>query len=325
MSFKYINPGYKRLLVKNVSYQNGAEDVTPTQMQSRTGVAFTNYLSYGGWAALQNIPNDVGREIWASCDFFWISANDAILYFGMLESYNSNSANIKIELYSGTSSKSILLTRVGNSQRIINSTNVEDLGIKSNGINHIWLHIFFGDATTGYVEFKINNKNFGKYTGQSTLQTGIKSFMVSDRQSNSALLFSSIIISDEEISPNERIVILPVNNTITDFETLPSGLYRADTASETLLQSVNINSLSEQYGSDTNVTGVALIGNPAYEVDDVIGSLTSLTKENNVVTDHDKITLSTDTDAVIASSFSVASSTTIADLSNIQFGWRAEE
>ena len=119
--------------------------------------------------------------------------------------------------------------------------------------------------------------------------------------------------------------MLPVSSTVTNMESLASGLYFADTASETILQSVDTSALIQEYGSDTNVTGIALIGNPAYQVDDVIGNITSLSKQNDVVTDIEKISLLTDTDAMILSCFTMPTDTTIANLANMQFGWRAEE
>ena len=217
----------------------------------------------------------------------------------------------------------------GTSSSIISSNYAEFhqiSGLKPNAINSILLHIKYGSLGEGFIEFQINNKKFDPIKTKAVNRCSDSNFYVClDSWTSAADYFSSVIISDEEISPNERVVALPISNTVSDMDSLPSGLYTANTAGETLLQSPNISALIADYGSDTKVTGIAMIGNPAYQVDDIIGNLTSLSKENNVITEHDTISLSTDTDAMIVSSFSMASNTTISDLSNIQFGWRAKE
>ena len=332
MSFKYINPGYLNLLrfqqnnTNNLSY-----NIIPSVTKSRTGVAFVQrYMS--SYALPFKMKSDFPNgEFWAKCDFYndYSNSSGVDIYFGHYYHY--------VKIYDRVSLSAYLYNREIYSISSSSQNTHKDTGIRLDALNTIWLHVKEGSANIGYIEFQINNNYVGKFFITSDYSYGdyYDWFIISANDTPTYnyqnynyceyFPFSSIIISDEYISPNERIISLPVGNTITDFDSLPSGLYTADTASETLLQSVNVNSLIQQYGSDTNVTGIALIGNPAYQVDDVVGNLTALTKQNNVVTDHDKLTLSTDTDAMIVSSFAIDTSTTIADLANMQFGWRAEE
>ena len=293
MSFKYINPGYAELLS-----DQSASDVTATSAQSRTGKAF-NCVSSGGtlyaYEIANNltaiIPNDSGTEFWAKVDMYIPLSTNCTIY---VRQNGGSGLSISFSYYK-------LTYFIGGTSIDIKSTNLNtflnETNLKLDAINTVWLHaVLSDDSSVGYLEFKINNRYFGKYFG-NTMPSGFTSsaaylykyFLT--RASVSGVYFSSLIISDEYISPYERVLPLTVSSTVADMDSLESGLYVADNASETLLQSVNTTSLVNEYGSDAKVTGVALIGNPAYEVDDVIGSLTSITKQNGVVTDHDNITL----------------------------------
>ena len=322
MSFKYINPGYAKLLdvVGNSSYLNQQAYDTNT---SRTGASYKTYIyTYPNYIKFRT-AHDTG-DLWIKCDAFLNSSNYP--YIRHLGEYRGTSSFYN-GLYCDNSSSTVTYNFCfsGSVTNLVSFASYDEnlesiVGLRRNAINTFLLHLHYGDSSSGYIELNINNKKNWKVAGSVTAIDTARIVIGSYN-----LPISSIIVSDEEINPNERVIALPVSNTITDFESLPSGIYTADTASEALLQSVNTTSLVNEYGSDAQVTGIALIGNPAYEVDDVIGSLTAITKQNGVVTDHDKITLLTDSDAMIVSSFALPTDTTVADLANYQFGWRAEE
>lgn len=327
MSFKYINPGYAEFISDKKIQQ-----AIPDSNQSRTGIAFYGFNSSTTGLSIYDaknsstkiLPKISGSQFWAKADFY--NSNNSTIYFK--QSYGSG---IKINTSTQYSSDNYLTIYLGSEMTTLAATSVNDMNsqfsIRPNAINTLWLHVLLSnDSSVGYVEFQINNKHFEKFFGNtlpsgSTNTQNYEYFIVTSRGGH----LSSVIISDVYISPYERVVPLAVSNTVTDMETLESGLYVADNASETLLQSVTTTSLANEYGSDAQVTGIALIGNPAYEVDDVIGSLTAITKYNGVLTERDKITLLTDSDAMIVSSFALPTDTTIADLADYQFGWRSEE
>lgn len=332
MSFKYINPGYSKLLnLKN--YPDYLIDVTPTAAQSRTGVAFKSYAYnsssfFNGLCTLKGLSTNLGGEFWIKCDFYFDASKPHSIEIG---AYNGP----RIRLYLPTdSSRSINLYYQGTYRITPFGTDLskqvffERSNLRENAVNSIWLNVKCGDADTGYINYAINGRKFSFTEDRVFAYSSSQPCIVQDSYGSTAndisTIFSNIIVSDEYISPYERIVPLTVSSTITDM-TLDSETYVADTASQTLLQSVSTTALEEEYGSDAKVTGVALIGNPAYEVDDIIGSLTSITKQNGTVTDHENITLLTDSDAMILSSFAMPTDTTVADLADIQFGWRTEE
>ena len=326
---KYINPGYSKLISAHCAYPtNQSADVIPSATQSRTGVAFYNSSSDHKYTNVVDcLPYSSGSEIWFKADIYLPSTLGKNFTFRL-----DNGSGLYIYTASGYYNDACYYIGDTGTYFVRNgdfNTLQESTGLRI-GLNTIWVHVLL-DSNNGYIEFKINNKYFGKFYG-NTIPKGYNSSATYYYAylllyaSSSEILFSDIIVSDdEEISPSERVVLLPVSSTVTNMESLASGLYFADTASETILQSVDTSALIQEYGSDTNVTGIALIGNPAYEVDDVISNITSLSKQNDVVTEHEKITLSTSTDAMISSCFSMPTDTTIANLANMQFGWRAEE
>lgn len=334
MSFKYINPGYSELFDYATS---DVGSISPASNQSRTGIAFFWYnpgtIDDSRAKLFFNLPTTDGEEFWAKADVFLPTfSSSAHFYFKQ-----NQGGGFRIEVGGSTFSIYYFLTSDRATAVVKNApiATISEYGLRLNALNTLWLHVFLGDSNSGYLEFKINNHYFGKYYGDtrpsgfvSSSQYLYKALILSNSNNTNYARqapFSSIIISDEYISPYERIVPLTVSNTVTDMIISETGVYVADTANQTLLQSVSTTALEEEYGSDVKVTGVALIGNPAYEVDDIIGSLTSITKQNGTVADHENITLLTDSDAMIMSSFAMPSDTTVADLANIQFGWRTEE
>ena len=76
--------------------------------------------------------------------------------------------------------------------------------------------------------------------------------------------FANVIFSDTKISLKEQAVALPTSETVTDMTADENGIYIANAANQTLLQSVDLSSLIENYGASSAVTGIALVGNPAY-------------------------------------------------------------
>ena len=103
-----------------------------------------------------------------------------------------------------------------------------------------------------------------------------------------------------------------------------SGIYIADAVNQTLLQSVDVATLIENYGASSVVTGIAVVGNPAYKTATGLAALTGLSKNGTTVTEHGTCDLSDDTVAVISDGWSTEN-LTIADLQNMQFGWKAGE
>ena len=309
MAWRYINPGYVHLL-------DAATQVKATQYigyeKSKTGVG---YLRQG--TPSPRITIDSFNEN----DDFW-GRFDVYIPSGSFEIYvylpRTNNAGIDIFYYSG----GICISRMKGFSSL--SGSYDDMGIKVNQINSFLLHAKYGDSSTAYMDIRINDKQLERATGNA--------INFSTSYNPTASLFSvyndsavsNIIFSNEEINIKEQVVALPVSSTETAMS-LQSDTYLADSAGQTLLQSVNVSSLISNFGSDSKVTGIALVGNPAYRTGEQLSSLTAISKTGGTVTEYGTSNLSTDSDTVIWQSVPVASDTTIADLQNIQLGWKAGE
>ena len=140
------------------------------------------------------------------------------------------------------------------------------------------------------------------------------------------IIFSNIIFSDEEISLKERTTkAFPISSTATDMTTGENGIYIADAANQTLLQTIDVSTLIENYGASSAVTGIAVVGNPAYKTATGLASMIGITKSGDAsIVEHGSCDLSDDTEAVISAGWAT-DNLTIADLQNMQFGWKAGE
>ena len=322
MSFKYINPGYAELLNINPSYSSNIANVDATG-KSKTGLAFRN-TSLRHYVVFTP-END---EFWFKCDVFIEPTYAAEhLYFTDCNSANITSSFNGMRITVNTSKVEIkCFANDGYAYNMASGTTAngdiqENTGIKFNAINTLWLHLKYGTSGTGFLECQINNKIFDKIDDKNfPVKNTPTMFHIYGENSN--FVFSNIIISDEYVSPKETIIALPISSSESDmtFDS-ETGIYTATAPNQTLLSVVDVEGLSNEYGSDSAVTGIALIGNPAYETDNVVTTLTSLTKSGENISENDTIILSSDEDAVIRSY--LMTDTTLAALSSIKFGWKA--
>ena len=311
MSFRYINPGYSRLTTYNY-YSSYCDDVIDST-KSRTGAAYYNTSYERNAYQFSALP--ANGEYWVKFDFYYTGTS--YLYARETTSYYSG---LQIEINSSTSATIKYYSR-GSYYTLISNADTPLTGLKMNNVNTIWLHIKWGDAGIGFLEFQINNLRFAKIQDKTFYKPS--SFIFGISYNSTSGYFSSVIISDEEINPYEKVVALPVANTSTDMSPRDEGGYIASDTSQTLLQSVDTTALIERYGSDAQDTSVALVGRPAYEAAEILGKLTSISKRGDTITEYETIQLSNNTSAAIVSGISME--TTLADLPNVQFGWKASE
>lgn len=264
MAWRYINPGYFRLTTYNY-YANYCDDVIDAT-KSRTGAAYYNTSYDYNAYQFSSLPDN--GEYWVKFDFYY--TNTGTLYARETTSYYSG---LQIEIGNATSATIRYYSR-SSSYTIISNADTPLTGLKMNSINTIWLHVKWGDAGIGFLEFQINNKRFPKIQDKTFYRQSSFVFGISYSSSNG--FFSSVIISDQEINPYEKLVALPVTSTITDMSPRDEGGYIASDTTQTLLQSVDTTALIENYGSDAQVTSIALVGRPAYEVAEILGKITSI-------------------------------------------------
>lgn len=312
MSFKYINPGIVFLVADSAT----ATQLTNTEY-SKTGLAFTQPKSYAV-LTYANLIND----LYITFDFYITTSESAGGYVTVKSSYNSTSYNI----YG---------FKVSNSNCCCYYTSAEvgqKFSAKAQSLNTLWGHLHITESKeTSYIEMKLNNNPLYRFncvdsskTHYSLYTEGITPIVLYEYWSVTNVKFSNIIISDEYIKPGEQIIKLPISETKSDMTfDKETGLYTATAANQSLLSAVNVNSLIEEYGADSQVTGLTLIGNPAYKTAEGLSSLTAISSDSSsAVTNYGTYALSDDTTAMIADG-QILTNTTIADLRGKKFGWRA--
>ncbi len=199
-------------------------------------------------------------------------------------------------------------------------------GLKTKSLNTIQFHIHRGeDAASSFGELSINGTT---YTAQFTNDnyqydfSDEKAFFIQFPTTYGATTFiSELIVSNDAISPKEKILALPISSTQSDMTAGNDGIYIANAAAQTLLQTPNVADLITAYGANSSITGIAVVGNPAYKTGEGITTLTGLSKASNVITEHGACALSNDSLSSVMEGWSL-NNTTIADLQNMQFGWK---
>lgn len=301
MAFKYINPGYAELL-------NGTTVTTVRDSfhNSASGVSFTAEEERITVIPAGKITNAVFCKFDIFSDYI-----DTYNYF-----FIGLSGGVYIEFSRGGSCS------------LIPRLNYQESGIFEGEVNSIYLRIQANDSSTGTCEMTITNAAQQTQTTSKTIFSldeypiANRSFFVDFSSSDYGTLFyiSNLIISDEEISEKEYTVALPINLTSTDMTADGNGLYTATSADQILLQTPNAASLISQ-DINLQVKGVMVAGNPAYKTTAQSTSLISLSKGNNVITEHNSCELSDDANAKIADGWRV-DDVTITDFADMQFGWK---
>ena len=304
MSFKYINPGFVGLL----------EETTKNAVQVENFVYCSNGVGYykSDQTKILNFAYANVSEFFAKFDFYFPMGESFVIYLHPFNTWSGLRIN-------GTSSTSGVYLTYQNSVR--QSVENENTNLKRQSINTIYYYV---NWSTNEVLVKVNGKTILSVQNYSRLPYRQENYVVLTGGSANAPI-SNIIISDEYIDPKEQIIKLPISSTESDmtFDS-ETEIYTATAANQSLLSAVNVTSLIEEYGGDSTVTGVALVGNPAYRTAEGLSSLTAFSKDSlGSVTEYGTYALDTDTAGVIADS-QILTGKTISDLQNLKFGWTAK-
>ena len=84
---------------------------------------------------------------------------------------------------------------------------------------------------------------------------------------------------------------------------------------------MDVAALSTQYGADSRVTGISLIGNPAYRTAEGLCALTAIEKSGGTVTEYGRHIVEQNPTSIVMDGRKT--SLRISELSERQFGWRA--
>ncbi|AME02661.1 hypothetical protein [Selenomonas sp. oral taxon 136] len=304
MAFKYINPGYAELLSVR-----GGTTVTGEQY-SKTGISF--------WQTQMNrglLLSEIPTELYGRFDVFLKNptiVEDALVWV-CIGYYNG----IKI-----SPDRTVWDIEIRKDGRNIYSLSDTAGVIRTDAVNTLWFHIKQGKHADGIMHVMVNGYEIYHaqneelwYAGDSEAKT------VTLCSKSSDALLSNLILSNEEISPREQVIMLPVKETHTNMTDCGDGSYEATAANQELLQSVDTASLITQYGADSRVTGISLLGNPAYCTAEGLCALMALEKSGGNITEYGRHIAEQNPNSTVMDTRTV--SMTIAELSGRQFGWRA--
>lgn len=313
MAFKYINPGYMALLDSN---NTGATQVADKE-KSKTGVGFSQIYNDIGITINDLNEND---ELWGKFDFFVKAPQSTAEIYCLLPCSNYSGFCILYPYYS-TSTITIRHYYNGSYINLISGL-FEIVGFRFGAINTVTFHAILGNSSTAKLELWVGDNKFVSTGRAMPYSTSYKNYFRLYAPSN--VTFSNIIFSSEKISPKEQTLALPISATETDMTLGDNGIYIADAANQSLLQSVDVSSLIENYGASSAITGIQLVGNPAYKTAEGLANVTALSKLGNVITEHKTRSLSNDASSVTMDGWKVENMT-IAGLSSMKFGWKVGE
>ena len=238
MSFKYINPGYANLF-------DGTTDVSITQSTdpafSKTGVSMDIDAGY----VYKKVNTN---EMWVRFDLYCTGPTYSIdvIYF-----YDGNNYccldlhEIALDVYINNEKKEknffYLL------QGTLRSFLVHIKSSSNDGIFEV------------YVDGKLRYDFYGNIlNGEQIIQVRLQT-----TRSNKVYM-SNVILSDEYIAPTETIMPLPVLTKETTMKDNGDGSYTADEVGQKIEQTIDTDLLLTQINKYSTITGISLIGNPAY-------------------------------------------------------------
>ena len=310
---RYINPGFAEYVDID-----GGTTIADSTYNPTNGVAFYQPTDMEG----VNISCTVS-EFYGKFDIYLppISSlpSNYFAKVGILKPGNVNAGLNGVGLYKYSSSYIHVKSLVGggNDKTITNS----DITFNFGGINSFYFYFKARSASTADGEYFIcmNGEKILEGTGKWIYMDNATKLVI---YACDVTPISNIILADSEVSIRERIQAVPLGSPVTDMIDLEDGTYLADTAGQQILQTVDVASLISQYGSTSQVTGIAIGGNPAYRTGDGLTTLTGLSKASGgSQIEHGTKTLRTGTSAGTVDCYSV--DTTIADMMEMQLGWKA--
>ena len=306
MSFKYINPGYAELL--DVT---GGTTIVDT-VKSKTGVKFYQPTDKKGLQLAETPTTLYGKfDVYIGNDYNNFSIKMLLLRSnGYTENgmgfVKSSNTMYFMRYYNGNSSMGTKAY----------TSSPEDLNLKLDAINTFWFHVVCGSE--GYIEIYSNGVSVEKYSYAIDFATS-KTLVVYISNTNGAV--SNLILADTEIDKKEQVAILPTATTETTMTQGENGEYIAGVAGQTILQTVDVATLINDYGADTDIKGIAVIGNPAYRTAEGLSDLTALQHDGTTLTEYGTKTAPASNSGMVSDGH--AMSMKLPALANYKFGWKA--
>ena len=320
MSWKYINPGDRRLLHNwSTSYYS---NYVGKAGAPRTGRAF--YVSDSSSTPKYpiTVPDGI-KEMWMRYSEFvaWCSSTS---YYTLITlctpTYSQNksvsvymySASVRTEYYPNSSSYKYVSYALGKSWPYFAD---------------IWLHVKSG-ITDGVLEVYVDRVRAAYFSNVNILNgEDIKFYRFYEYTANSAA-YSDIIMSDEPIDMNEHCAILPIKATTAEGWTYDetSGVYTTDAADKTLWRVPDVDQFKKEIGySKPKITSISTPAFGASTTDDeTVDTIKQQVRQNQQTADGASASISSTATNILSAPLTVNpvtnTSWTLSDLSNAEFG-----
>ena len=318
MTWRYMNPGLVSLLDSNVP----ATQYTGYEY-SNTGCAFSKTDQYYG-VTVSDFQQ--GDEFWAKFDIFipTIASKgtaDIRLY---IPKFNGNGHfRIRLEKPSKILNAYFYFGNSDDNEVAFAGNTGSVLGIKQNTVNAFAFHVVYGNASTAKAELFFNGQKY-TYTGAAIPFYKYGQAIVGLSATSEYVKFSNVIFSNEEVDAREQMYVPPASTTTTDMATMAGGMYTADTAGQTFLQTPDVSSIISAHGANSTITSFQVRCNPAYRTGIRLRNMVSLSKAGNSIAKHTTIAMGVSTTDII-SDYWTFTDTTVSDIQNMQFGWKTAE
>lgn len=168
------------------------------------------------------------------------------------------------------------------------------------------------DTTNGILRGYVNGKLKFEFTGNVMNGLDIE-YLTFD-----ANKISSIIISDEPFPIAEKMVKLQAANTTATMTANSDGSYTATEAGQTVMQTIDTAALEQKIGAGNTITGIALVGSPAYYDGDGLSKIAAMKGEE----EKEDVNLGTATTNNVLASWK--DNISQGSLSNLSLGWKAK-
>lgn len=314
MGFHYVNPGFAGLL----GVTGGATVVTSEH--SRTGYGILQPKDRYG-VKLEAVL----KELWIRFDIYLPTSKEIPKAFEAKVVYNG--FGLHFYTYEATNQFFVESYCSGSGldprETIVYKSQMEELKAEchlfAGKVNSVYMHVKRGTGTAQDGAFEL------WFNGVQYMNGTIKCYSWTDRyvtvMNNSELsLISGIIISDMAFDKRTQLVPVPAVGIESDMTQMGDGSYIATDAGQTLLQYLDMEALADSCGGSSRVTGVAVIGNPAYQMESGGGTLTGIQSLSGTLTEYATQPLQSDAAGVICDYHPLEG--TVNGLSGLAVGWK---
>lgn len=312
MSLKIINPGYVSLLA-NVNAKQTTEP-----LYSNTGVSFFSASNTSGI----HVPYFESSTCYLKFDLYIPPVPNSNQNFYVVLPYITRNYLFDCSLNFSNSTVYWYITEDNNSH----NGNVQPAlsSLKYGSINTFYFTCSVRFSSAAHFSLIINNVSqlfyFStlKKTKSSSNPDLLSIYCKYDSSDYPKYYISNIIFSDSPIDYSEKAIAVPISEVYTDMSSLSSNLYVANSADQSLLASLDINSLLNDVSVNSKVTGIMVAGEPVYTTG--VGEVSVISKVNDSVTEKGTIALSENS---LQSAFvGWDTDITLNDLSNTQLGFK---